>query len=647
MPDKDFPELRIGKELREAITKYLHTEITNSQSGREAVKQTWMDIQRLYEQVDVPEKRDTPFEGAAHVMIPVIATNVELVQARLHSTIYAPEDTYSVTPTRDDLHRFSRATKKWLTWAGENELNEEQVDYSAFLELLKLGTMVQKVIYTQEDELVFRPTPDSTDQEPRYDLIVERTKDHPEFVHVSIRDFFWQMHARCIEESEWTAHRFRVSWNTLRLRVEDGTYKAEEVEKIRNWFVTTQDAVTQEVSDEIGIEPSPMYEFELYEVWFRYPVGIPASQAPTDEGQNVQGPLKEAPIKLKAVFHLDAESTVSIKYNTFPLALDPFEIMPFVGRELQVLGIGVGQMGLPFQIVVTTMHNQRLDNATVVNSVAYKYKTDSRVPNEIPIRPGGGIPVDEMDDLETFQLGQKGDSTLAEEQNTLAMLQERIGVRDLSLEQSALSRAPATTTLALIQEKGRRLDGVLRGIRRFKKRMILKSIMLYKEYYPRSKLLDAFGEEGQLVAEMLDSLSHRQIWNNMGIAVAATTSATSRELEKRSKQEMFNVLLGYYDKYSQFAAGALNPQAPPELRAILIQMGQGLTAFVQELMADFNLSGRREYEIDLQAAIQQAQQLQPAQPAPAEPNGAGAASADVPPAGVQAAPAGTETSAAE
>lgn len=641
MPEQDYPDLRISDVLRGAIEKYLHQELTNAHSGREVVKQQWMDIQKLYEQLDVPEKRDTPFTGAANIMIPVIPTFVEQVHARLHGTIYAPEDVYSVMPTRDDLHRYARAARKWLTWAGRNELNEKRVDYSAFMELLKLGTMVQKVVYVREDELIYKHVP-GTDNPPRYDLVVERVHDHAEYVHVSIRDFFWQMHARNIDESEWRAHRIRLSWNKLKQRVAEGRYRENAVEKIRNWYVTHQDDVTREVSQEIGLEPSPMYEFELYEIYFRYPVSVDIADAPADEGQNIQTPLRDAPIKLQAVFHLDTMTLINIKYNTFPLALDPFEVTQFVGRELQVLGIGIGQMGLPFQVEVTAMHNQRLDNATVVNSVAYKYKADSRVPSEILIRPGGGIPVDEMDDLEPFFIGQKGDSTLQEEEHTLQILQERVGVRDIALEQMAMSRAPATTTLALIQEKGRRLDDVLGNIRDFKKRMVMKAILLYKRYYPRPKLLDVFGpENGPLVVQMLDTLSEQQLWDNMGIEVAATTSATSRELEKRSKQEMFNVLLGYYDKYAQYVMGALNPEAPPELRAILIRMGEGLTTFVDELMADFNLSGRRELTINLQEIVAQSQaQAQANGQTQPQPGGAGAAQPAVPPAGVPTPPPG-------
>ena len=563
MPEHDIPDLKLDKDVRTAIAGYLYDELKNSITSRQDAEDVWKDIQKLYEQLDVPEKKDYPFEGAATIMIPIIPTYVEQLHARLMDTLYTPEDTYAVKPTRAELWKFSKAVRKWLTWAGENELNEEAVDYSAIMELLKLGTMAEKVVYALEDVVVTK----WNETTEKWESIVERMKDNPEYIHISISDLYWQMHARNIDESEWKMVRIRLSWNEIKMRVDDGRYDKDCVEEIRSWYETTQTDLTQVSSDEIGIFPSPLYEFELFECWFRYPLEVSDGEDhPMDEGSNINTKLADLPVRLQAVFHERSKTLLQIKHNTFPLALDPIEVMPFVGRELQVLGIGIGHMALPFQIEITAMHNQRLDNGTVVNSVAFKYKADSRVPSQLPLRPGGGIPVDEMDDMEPFQIGSKNDSTIEAEQHSLQVLQERIGIREIALDDAALSRAPATTTLAILQEKGRRLDNVLRTIRRFKKRMILKTVLLYKAYYPREKLEALFGEDGQAVAAMLDGLSEQQIWDSMGIEIAATTSATSRELEKRSKMEMFNVLLGYYDKFAQYTMQAADPNMPPILQ---------------------------------------------------------------------------------
>ena len=101
--------------------------------------------------------------------------------------------------------------------------------------------------------------------------------------------------------------------------------------------------------------------------------------------------------------------------------------------------------------------------------------------------------------------------------------------------------------------------------------------------------------------------------------------------------EMFNVLLGYYDKFAQYTMQAADPNMPPILAAVLAKMGEGLTLFVDELMADFNLFGRRDYLINIQQIQAEAQAVAEQQSGGTGGPGAGG---PVPPAGVPASPPG-------
>ena len=93
MPEQDYPDLKLDEATRDAIGNYLCDELKNSMLARQDAEGVWKDIQKLYEQLDVPEKKDYPFEGAATIMIPIIPTYVEQLHARLMDTLYTPEDT--------------------------------------------------------------------------------------------------------------------------------------------------------------------------------------------------------------------------------------------------------------------------------------------------------------------------------------------------------------------------------------------------------------------------------------------------------------------------------------------------------------------------------------------------------------------------
>lgn len=632
MPEQDYPDLKLDSAVADAIALYLESEIDSSMRARVNAESIWNQIKLLYEQLEAtPGGKDIPFEDSSNIMVSLIATYVEQLHARIHGTLYESSNPYAVEPTRQDLVKYSKVAQKWLTWASENELNEELVDYSALMEMLKLGTMVEKVVYERVDVKLQNYNPELKKWEPR----IERMKDNPEHIHISIFDFFWQMHARNIDESIWKAHRLRLSWNEVKLRVADGRWNADAAEKIRAWYESQKTDAEQVVDDQVGIEPHDMFEFEFFEVWFEYPIHAEESELPIDEGTNIYTSVGSVPVKMKCVLHKDARILMTYSYNDFPLGLDPFEVCTFVGREREVLGIGIGQMALTYQIEITAMHNQRIDGGTVANSVGYKYKADSRVAADLRIRPGSGIPVDEMDDFDTFQWGSKIDSTIEAENQSLALLKERIGIRDLALDDALLSQAPATTTTMLLAEKGRRLDGVIGRIRKFKKRMILKTLLLYKRYYPKEKLVAVFGnEEGAMLMELL-SLPDQLLWDSVGISVTATTSASSREMERQNDMQLLNAVMGYYDKYVSYISVAANPQTPPAIRLVTLSMANGLSAYILELLEGFNKKSRRDFVIDtgpVAALIQQQLAQPPAAPPaagnvqdggvqPAQPNG--------------------------
>lgn len=631
LPEQDYPDLRLTEITKDKIALYLESEIDNSMRARADAEAVWKQIELLYEQVDVPEKKDYPFEGAATFAVQLIATYTEQLHARIHGTIYEPKLPYSCEPTRQDLYKFAKSVAKWLAWSAEHELNEEEVDYGAFMELIKLGLMVEKVVYTREDRKIWSWNESLRKWEPR----IERMKDNPEYIHVSIGDYFWQMHARTIQESEWEAHRLRMSWNEVKARANDGRFDKSAADYIRNWWESQRTDMEQVTDDQAGVEPNPMVEFEFFEVYFRYPIDISEEEMPIDETQNVQTSVGSVPTALRVILHKDARKMMTIKYNTFPLGLTPFEVCPYVGRSQSVVSIGVGHMAMAPQIEITAMHQQRIDAGTVRNSSGYKYKADSRVPSSLPLRPGGGVPVDEMEDFEPFAIGIGGDSTIDAEQQALNILQERIGIRDLALDEAAMAKAPATTTMALLAEKGRRLDNVLRNIRRFKKRLKLKAMLLYKAYYPKDKLLDVLGpEDGANVVQVL-SLSEQTIWDSVGISITATTSATSREMSRQNDIQLMNALIGYQDKYAQYIAAAANPQVAPALRVMALKMANGLSVFMEELLEGFNKHNSREYLLDTAEFAQLIQQAPP--PAPAsQPGGSPEAAAPVQDGGVEA-----------
>lgn len=595
MADDTLPDVKISEEQEELILNWLYDEIENARLARTSVVAKWEEIDRWYDLQELAEKKDYPFEGAAHLMIGVMPTFCELIKSKIMNTIWAPSDPFTVAHYDARLADFIKPVRRFMTWAVNNEVDLREVMDTLVLEYLKKGTGVTKTIYEQEWEsrFEFQPEEEGSD-EGSWLEIPEKVKDQPKTIHIQNADFFYQAHARDVDESEWKAHRFRLSKHELEARERSGKFK--DVSRILAWEENQKTEHERETdNDDMDPHPVMMTEYEIYEVWFRHPL---------QPGGN--------PVKMQWFIHLDSRTALRKRHNWYPMQWDPFDLIVYEKREHKVYGRGVGHIALPYQKEISTMHNQRLDSVTVRNAPVFKKKADSLLPDFISFRPGGTIPVNEMDEIETLFTGQQFDSTISDEQHTLGMLRERLGIEDFSQD---MNIGQSTSVLAVMAERNRRFDNTIQRWRRFLSKVMTKVMMLYQKYYPEGKAFRILGEDGQYV-EMTMQFPEIMLAKGMGIDVTATTASTSKELDRQNKLSLFSLITQYYGQLTQYVLQSQSPQLPEPVRMAMLQIVNALSTFVEDILEDFNLTHAREIagviESARQAAIGAGQQ--PVQP---------------------------------
>ena len=595
MPAERLPDIQITEELESDIANWLYMEVTNSKLAREPVQNKWTEINQWYDKQTLDSKINYPFEGAAHLMVGIIPTFCETIKAKIGNTVWAPSDPFAVAHYDVRMADFVKPLRRFMTWAVDNELRIKTVLDPVFLEMLKLGTAVTKTVFTKTVITRFEFQPDEEDSDQgTFVEIPEIIKEHPEVLHVQLADFFFQMHARNIDESAWKAHRFRESWEEVERKERNGDYK--DVERIKAWEEKQRTDFERDGTDPaIDPEPVDMTEYEIYEVWFQHPI---------KEGGN--------PVKMQWFIHLESRVVLRKRYNWFPEQLDPFDLITYEPREHKVYGRGVGEIALPYQKEISTMHNQRLDSVTVRNAPVFKRKADSMLPDFITFRPGGIVPVNEMDEIEALFTGQQYDSTIGDEQHSLGMLRERLGLEDFSQD---MNIGQSTSVLAIMAERNRRFDHTIGRTRTFMANVMTKSMLLYQKYYPEGRAIRVLGEDGIFI-EMIMKFPTDTLSKGMGIDVTATTASTSKELDRQNKLALFNLITQYYGQLTQYILQAQNPQLPELVRLSMVQIVDALSTFVQDILEDFNLTHSRE----ISGIIEQAREAavtagqQPVQP---------------------------------
>jgi hypothetical protein len=565
MPTQRLPDVKLSEKVIERLKNFLEDELRRSITDRKVFEEEWREINELYDKVDIPEKKDYPFEGASHLMLPVIATYTETMYARAHRTIWMRDEAFTAKPLRKEYVEHVRPLRNFMTWAVREELELKSKSQPLFMELFKLGTCVAKTIYEQSDYYEY----DEATEE--YRERIATWKDYPAVIPVSLVDFYFPMDARTWDEMYWKSHRIRMTWSDLKLREAQGKFK--DVDRIKNRR-DTSDEMERTRLESLGLSTSDkgLDKFDIHEIWFEFDI------SPDQTG---------IASKLVAFFHLESRTLLRIQHNWFPYQLDPFDMCPMVYRENTIYGRGVGHMARVFQRSISATHNQNLDQRTLANSIMFKRKANARIRAPLKVKPGGEAVVDEMDDLDTFVIGRAYTTNIVEEQHTLSFLENRIGWREYQTTEQ-MSAQPATTTISLMQEKMRRFDMVIDNIREFLSAVMTKVLLLYQKYYPDGKAFMILGEDGLYVEDIIH-MRPINFLEGIGIQTTATTSITSKELDRQAKLSVFNLLSQYYVQIEQRFMATQNPQIPPAVKQVLMGIIVGLSEFVLEILEDFDI----------------------------------------------------------
>lgn len=589
MPSQDYPDLKLSKDKERAIISFLSSEISRAKKGRKAFEKEWKEIRDLYDKTEMDKDSWGPFEGSAKLMLPVMATYTETMFARAFTTIWGFKDPFTAVPLRKEFVDHVRPLRSFMTWATFEELDLKRKSRGPLSELFELGTCVSKTIYARED-YAYQEWDETLGE---YIDRIETWKDSPDTVPVSLDDFYFPMEARNEDEMYWKSHRLRMTWNDLKRREASGKYL--KVDRIKDRpdkpDELEQDRLNRlELSNTSGVD-----KYDIHEVWFEYII---------DDELGL-------PIKLVAFFHPDSETLLRIQPNWFPYQLDPFDMAQLIYRKNSPYGRGVGHMALPFQKELSAMHNQRLDQGTLANSNMIIRKANSRIQSPIRIKPGGEITVDEMNEVEVVPLGRNFTSGIQDERHTISFLEQRLGWQEYQMSEQIQAQT-ATTTVSAMQEKMRRFDLIIDGIREFLSSVMTKSLLLYQKYYPQGKAYMLMGEDGMYIEDILH-VQDLNFIDGVGIRTTATTSTVSKELERQAKLSVFNLLSQYYVQVEQRFIAAQNPQIPPPVKSVLMAIVVGLSEFVLEILEDFDIRISDRLVINFQelrdAAMQQAETL--------------------------------------
>lgn len=563
--------LQLTEARRDYLSKMLFHALQNALDDRKQLEQEWLEDDELYNNKVIPSNH--PWPGASSFSVPLGETYTNATSSRLTDAIHAYEPTFS---TRSRLARWNDAAKALqdlVEWIAAEAVKLRSVSERFNFGLCKYGTAFMIAPWQMLLSKRIRYSPETDDIVQTVDM----ESFGPTILTPPIHDVLVPKQAVSPQLGPWIAHRVRLTEDDLEVRRFSKVWDEASIKRVLASPETQPDEITMAKDAAQGFTNAnyePFYEF--WEVWGRFKL-----------------PGMSAAAEFIVPFHMRTATPMTLLLNFYPRQTRAIFVANYQPLEYGMYGRGVMRMSRSGNIEVNKLHKHRVDNAFVANTRGYKVRKSTYItlPQQFRLWPGRMVPVDNMDDFDAFQMAEVYNSTLNEELATKQFMEQLVGLSDFSLSSGGgegLKRVGATAALTAVQESGRVLNFRLNHVRMVYAALASWLSELYGYFGQYDTIAQVVGAQGALALAEWFSAPYEATRGKIGIELTASSAAINRELEKQGDVLLANIWGQYAERFMQVAMLAMNPQAPPPLQQLSMQIAKAMNALMTDILRDFN-----------------------------------------------------------
>lgn len=590
-----IPANRVNSAAVDNLMVYLTTELRRAQSERKPLEQVWMRYHEAYRALPPGGINNYPLARSANLTIPVIATDVDTIYARLMAMYFGQDDLWTCRPLNDQMVDFAPRLQEFLSWAQTHELRIYDPIADWLLETAKLGTGVLKTRYTRESKKVyeFREVLDGMGNvqtlERQAKILI---KDHPDVSHVSLWNFFIPSGYSDVQKAPWCAEKIPLSWPQLMQRMKSGLYT--NVDRLgQHWAQSKGSMIDLNLDKLDSYIPSRGDKFDAYEFWLDWDIDA--------DGED------EAVV---CTIHPDTQTYLRLDFNPFFNQEKPYDFSRYLRLEKRFYGVGIAEMLYAFQQEISTMHNQRLDNQSIANAMMFVALKTGNIKQDEPLFPGRIILVDSQDEIRPLAIGVPTQFDMQQEQLTLNYASRRTGVNDFVEGNTSASTnyATATTAVQQLREGAKRIDQTIRENRHCLSNVGTRVAELYQQFNQGGKPYLAMGPvDGQYVAQILQ-FPLEIIRAGVAIDVSAASAAHNKEVELRSNMMVMQQVTQYYMQLLQTLQIAIDPNMPPQMQQMAHDAAIGGSILMRRILDATGVQDTDRIVPDIQTILNAGQQ---------------------------------------
>jgi hypothetical protein len=212
------------------------------------------------------------------------------------------------------------------------------------------------------------------------------------------------------QESAWVINRVFMSDEDLKQKAESGFFNHEAVEeaiKVKDTRFNSQEKTDDIKQDRLRADGDDMmlnaFENGYHCVYEWYGKAYVDSEV---DLLNDRVDLSKIPREIVAWVHKGTSKVLGWTYlhRISPGGLRPIFKGDFVGFPDRSNGVGVAELIYEEQRYQESVINMRIDNGTLASLPMFAYRQSSGLkPQSLRVKPGQGIPVDDVNDIKVFQ----------------------------------------------------------------------------------------------------------------------------------------------------------------------------------------------------------------------------------------------------
>jgi len=546
---------------------------------------------RLTKGLPKEKTREFPWPNASNVVVQVIGENVDTIKAIQLGSIYEilplwPTSLLGDWDTSEEGEEQRSITERFMDEMGlsRSELDLYRTESKAAHDIASLGSVVVKMPYVVEKQVIVigdgdrSEVSDTTNGAHIRQALTQEEKvvyEGPRPEKLAFEEWAATPTAQTWEKAHFKYHFYTLKKFECEKKVFEGTFDKKAWEKIS--LSPDREGMSAEkiqlLQDQGLGGPSAgknLAEWDFYECWFLYWYDNKC-------------------YSICYTMHLKTKTRMIAFFNFYADNEEPFEFGRLGYSEDGLLGYGFAEMGEMYQEEASTMHNQRTDNRTLLNTSVILGGRNARMDAGITLFPMAVLPFS-PDEIAIETLGAKADSSVPEEGLTLSLAKARFGTDMPGAEGMGSGTVDrkgnysSMGTFSIMQQGNRRININVTDFRYLHLNIGRKSLKQYATFGVPQDKIRKFGDVGaKNLQKALDNLRR----GRLELPIKAATASINKEIEKQTGMLFTQVMQRHYGAIAQILQGITNPTIPPEIKEFLTGSIGGMSYVMEKLVRAF------------------------------------------------------------